>query len=217
MAEGSRRVAVEEWVGSTHPSIGRPSPEVSCQSLARRASVGGCGSSSSVQGVATQAQADEPDTAPSTDASSVGGAPTPRSTASRVARWLLVTLGLWLLVAGYLVFDSQRHARNAEDSLRRVADITQGDLSGVDFATVQTDLAAASKDLSAGRRSIMSPVVRILGPVPIVGRQLAVGPSIDHDLRRSGDALTPLGGIGPNRPGRTERSRSGGFPAGHES
>ncbi len=116
----------------------------------------------------------------------------PRLNTSKIARWLLVTLALWLLVAGYLVFDAQRHARNAEDSLRRVADVAGGDLSGVDFAAVQSDLAAGSEELSAGRRSIMSPVVRVLGPLPIVGRQLASARALITTSQDLADALTPL-------------------------
>lgn len=115
-----------------------------------------------------------------------------RADKARLVRWLLATMALWLVVAGYLVFDAQRHARNAEDSLRRVADVAGGDLSGVDFAAVEADLAAGSRELAAGRRSIMSPVVRLLGPVPIVGRQLASARALirtSDDLAR---ALTPL-------------------------
>ena len=88
--------------------------------------------------------------------------------AGLVARWLALTLLLWLLGAAYLTYDAQRHARNAEDSLRRVADVAGGDLADVDFGAVEGDLAYGSDELRQARSSISSPVVRALGPVPVL-------------------------------------------------
>jgi hypothetical protein len=111
-----------------------------------------------------------------------------------VAQWLLVSLVLWFVAAGYLAYDAQRHARDAEDSLRQVAEVADGDLREIDFAAVEADLVAGSAELSAARRSISSPVVRAMAPLPVLGRQLSSARAIISTSDDLADALLPLVG-----------------------
>lgn len=111
-----------------------------------------------------------------------------------ILRWLLISLVLWLIGASYLVYDAQRHARDAEDSLRQVADVASGDLGDIDFAAVEADLEAGSAELSAARRSMSSPVLRALGPLPVVGRQLASARALISTSDDLANSLLPLVG-----------------------
>lgn len=107
-------------------------------------------------------------------------------------RWLLITAVLWFIAAGYLAYDAQRHARNAEESLRRVADVAGGDLADVDFEAVAADLDAGTAELSSARHSISSPIVGALGPVPFVGRQLQSAEALIVVSDDLANALQPL-------------------------
>ncbi len=161
-----------------------------------RASAVPDGVSSSVRLVAIHRQAADQEASGSdshpTPSRRAGDLSTRRRTRARLVRLLLVTMALWLLAAGYLVYDAQKHARAAEDPLRRVADIGGDDLSGVDFAAVEQDLARGSEELAAGRRSITSPVVRALGPIPVIGRQLASARALITTSDDLATALTPI-------------------------
>lgn len=106
--------------------------------------------------------------------------------------WLLLTLVLWLLAAGYLAYDAQSHARNAEGALRNVADVASGDLADVDFEAVEVELSLGRGELDQARRSITSPVVRALGPFPVIGRQLRSAEALIVTSDDLADTLDPL-------------------------
>lgn len=103
-----------------------------------------------------------------------------------------MTLTIWLVFAGYLTYDAQKHARAAEGSLRRVADATGGDLADVDFAAVEADLLLGSSELGNARSSISSPIVGALGPVPVIGRQLRSAEALIAASDDLATALRPL-------------------------
>ncbi len=110
----------------------------------------------------------------------------------RVFWWLLITGVLWLAVAGYLAYDAQGHARAAEASLRRVADVAGGDLAEVDFEAVEIDLGVGRAELADARRSIGSPILGALGPIPVIGRQLRSAEAIIVASDDLAGALQPL-------------------------
>lgn len=110
----------------------------------------------------------------------------------RLLKWLVITLVIWALVAGYLAYDAQGHARAAEGSLRRVADVASGDLAEVDFEAVQRDLNNGVAELTDARRSISSPILSALGPVPVIGRQLRSARALIVSSEELAVALQPL-------------------------
>ena len=110
----------------------------------------------------------------------------------RVVRWLLITVVIWMVVAGYLIYDAQRHARNAEASLRRVADVAGGDLTDADFEAIELDLLDGSAELEEARGSIGSPIVSVLGRLPVVGRQLRSAEALIIVSDDLANALQPL-------------------------
>lgn len=112
--------------------------------------------------------------------------------AGRIVRWLALTAVLWIAAAGYLAYDAQGHARNAEASLRRVADVAGGDLAAVDFEAVEADLGAGRSQLEQARHSISSPIVGALGPVPVLGRQLRSAEALIVVSDDLAGALQPL-------------------------
>lgn len=95
-----------------------------------------------------------------------------RITVGKVFVWVLATAALWLGAAGWLAYDAQAHARNAEASLRTIADLADGDLAAVDFEAVEAQLTVGRSELIQARDSISSPIIGALGPVPVLGRQL---------------------------------------------
>lgn len=116
----------------------------------------------------------------------------PSLRAGRVIRWLLFTGVLWVAAAGYLAYDAQGHARNAEASLRRVADVAGGDLAEVDFDAVEIDLIAGSAELAEARRSMSSPILGALRPLPVLGRQLRSAEALIVVSDDLANALQPL-------------------------
>ncbi len=110
----------------------------------------------------------------------------------RVVTWCFVTFVLWAAAAGYLAYDAQRHARTAEASLRRVADVAGGDLTEVDFELVEVDLAVGTTELAQARHSISSPIIGALGPIPVIGRQLRSAEALIVVSDDLANALQPL-------------------------
>lgn len=110
----------------------------------------------------------------------------------RVLRWFFFTGVVWVTVAGYLAYDAQSHARNAEASLRSVADVARGDLADVDFEAVGLELDLGASQLSEARRSISSPVLGVLEPMPVLGRQLKSARALIGASDDLATALQPL-------------------------
>lgn len=129
-------------------------------------------------------------------------------TRKRFGQWCAVTVVLWFAAAGYLAYDAQTHARNAEASLRNIADVAGGDLTDVDFEVIERDLSTGRAELVQARRSITSPLVRALGPLPVVGRQLSSARALivtSDDLARALEPVVASARIAQNEPNALDR------------
>jgi len=111
----------------------------------------------------------------------------------RVVRWLLLTLLLWFGAVAYLVYVAQGHARNGEAALRSVGDLVEAeDLATIDLAAAEINLRQGQEELGAARSAIDSPIVRAMGFVPVVGRQLSSARALIHTSHDVAGLLLPI-------------------------
>ncbi|MGB6056620.1 MAG: hypothetical protein WBF71_00040, partial [Microthrixaceae bacterium] len=124
----------------------------------------------------------------------------PKRLRGRILAGISVLVVVWAVAAGYLLVSGAKSANKAADSIEAFSNISGGDLMNlthlIDGDTDLRDLRAAEKSLGSAQARFGSPVLGLLKPIPIIGRQVRSARALtDSSLTVTRSTLEAFGGV----------------------
>ncbi|MGB3412660.1 MAG: DUF4012 domain-containing protein [Microthrixaceae bacterium] len=100
----------------------------------------------------------------------------PKRLRGRILAAVCVLVAVWAVTAGYLVVSGTRSANRAADSIESFSEVSGGDLMNlthlVEGDIDLRDLRAAEKSVGSAHARFRSPILGLLKPIPVIGRQI---------------------------------------------
>lgn len=124
----------------------------------------------------------------------------PKRLRGRILVGIFVLVVVWAAAAGYLLVSGARSATRAADSIEAFSNTSGGDLMSlthlVDGDTDLRNLRAAEKSLGSAQARFSSPILGLLKPIPIIGRQVRSARALtDSSLTVTRATLQAFGGV----------------------